>query len=260
MMPQQPLDTLMVQLGLSNADLVKASTEQLSFKMVQKGRKGRRLTINVQEKILKALLAAKPDLKVRRRELFHYEPDEFVVTQISDAMALIAAKKIKYPQYVDLLVEAGIGRYAVDVAAHRITFYGPAGEAHTEQGPVVSQQRSGMYHESGIRSAIKDAQMEVIDHPTFLKRIHEAGIVSYEVNTRNREIRYKGEEQSYKESIPLTNAEPRIETPAPVKKISGGVKAGKSGKTPRAVRTLKKRKVWKAVKLHRVKQRQFKRH
>ena len=65
-----PFDALMTQLGLTNADLVKASTDQLTFKMVQKGRKGRRLTINGQEKILRALLTLKPDLKTVRQDLF----------------------------------------------------------------------------------------------------------------------------------------------------------------------------------------------
>lgn len=48
-------DELMSELGLSNADLVNASTEQLTFKMVQKARKGKPLTPNVQNKIIAAL-------------------------------------------------------------------------------------------------------------------------------------------------------------------------------------------------------------
>ena len=51
----QPLDGVMRELGLSNHDLVAASTEQLTHKMVQKGRKGRRLTANARNKILNAL-------------------------------------------------------------------------------------------------------------------------------------------------------------------------------------------------------------
>ena len=51
----QSLNDLMTERGLSNADLVKASTEQLTFKMVQKARKGKPLTPNVQKKILAAL-------------------------------------------------------------------------------------------------------------------------------------------------------------------------------------------------------------
>lgn len=59
-MPTSPLDELMTERGLSNADLVKASTEQLTFKMVQKARKGKPLTPNVQNKILAALKVLVP--------------------------------------------------------------------------------------------------------------------------------------------------------------------------------------------------------
>jgi glycerol-3-phosphate dehydrogenase len=68
----QPLDALMTSLGLSNHDLVAASTEQLSHKMVQKGRKGRRLTPKIKTKILNALLIAVPDRAFAHRDLFNY--------------------------------------------------------------------------------------------------------------------------------------------------------------------------------------------
>ena len=53
----QPLDEIMQANDLSNHDLVAASTEQLSHKMVARGRKGRRLKRKAQEKILAALNA-----------------------------------------------------------------------------------------------------------------------------------------------------------------------------------------------------------
>ncbi|HNX68639.1 MAG TPA: hypothetical protein PLL75_05890 [Candidatus Omnitrophota bacterium] len=68
----QPLDGMMVRLGLSNNDLVKASTQQLSHKVVQKGRKGRRLTLNAQQKILTALKAVTPDERWTLKDLFNY--------------------------------------------------------------------------------------------------------------------------------------------------------------------------------------------
>jgi hypothetical protein len=55
---EQPLDPLLVELGLKPHDLVAASTEQITHKMVQRGCKGRRLTKNVQGKLLRALNAA----------------------------------------------------------------------------------------------------------------------------------------------------------------------------------------------------------
>lgn len=52
---EQPLNRLMAELGLKSHDLVAASTEQITHKMVQRGCKGRRLTKNVQGKLLRAL-------------------------------------------------------------------------------------------------------------------------------------------------------------------------------------------------------------
>lgn len=68
----QPLDEVMTKLGLSNADVVKASTEQLTHKMVAKGRKGRRLTMNVQSKILRAVNSISTGREFTLKELFNY--------------------------------------------------------------------------------------------------------------------------------------------------------------------------------------------
>jgi len=68
----QPLDEVMSRLGFSNSDLVKISTEQLSHKMVQKGRKGRRLTPKIQHKILDALRALKPEDNFALKDIFNY--------------------------------------------------------------------------------------------------------------------------------------------------------------------------------------------
>lgn len=54
----QPLDALMEKHGLKNHDVVAASKDGLTHKQVQKGRKGRRLTRNIQDKIVTAFSAA----------------------------------------------------------------------------------------------------------------------------------------------------------------------------------------------------------
>ena len=51
----QPLNELLEKWGLDNHELVKASKEQLTHKQVQKARKGRRVSANIQRKILNAL-------------------------------------------------------------------------------------------------------------------------------------------------------------------------------------------------------------
>ena len=68
----QPLDALMIKYGLSNHALVAASTEQLSHKVVQRARKGRRLTIRAKAKVLSALHSALPEQKFAHRDLFNY--------------------------------------------------------------------------------------------------------------------------------------------------------------------------------------------
>lgn len=219
----QPIDVLMTKLGLTNAQLVKASTEQLSFKMVQKARKGRRLAPHIQEKILTAFLTVRPDLVLRRRDLFRYAMDQTIIDAIQNALARSRKREIKYPQFVELLTLAGVTGYTAEVASNRITFYGAHGEAYIEQGPMMSQAALGAYNEEGLRSAIHDAQKEIIDHPEFLKRIYEAGITTYEVNCRSRKIEYKSGTQSYKErlSLPVPRTEavpPRIEEKRPEKK------------------------------------------
>ncbi len=68
---EQPLARLLMELGLKSHDLVAASTEQITHKMVARGSKGRRLTKNVQEKLLRALNAASGNTYVLA-DLFTY--------------------------------------------------------------------------------------------------------------------------------------------------------------------------------------------
>ena len=67
----QPLDTIMEERGLKNHDLVAASKDGLTHKQVQKGRRGRRLTRNIQDKIVAALSASTGEVYKLDR-LFNY--------------------------------------------------------------------------------------------------------------------------------------------------------------------------------------------
>ncbi|MCB1091492.1 MAG: hypothetical protein KDL87_08170 [Verrucomicrobiae bacterium] len=73
----QPLDALMDELAVENHALVAASTEQLTHKQVQKGRKGRRLTPSIQRKIVHALNALCAAQGIERKfqigDLFTYD-------------------------------------------------------------------------------------------------------------------------------------------------------------------------------------------
>jgi hypothetical protein len=70
--PKAPLETILTERHLSNDDLVSASTEQLTFKQVQKARAGKKITANIEGKIVRALNAC-GQANYRQRELFPRE-------------------------------------------------------------------------------------------------------------------------------------------------------------------------------------------
>lgn len=67
----QPISAIMDQHGLKAHDLVSASTEQITHKMVARACKGRRLTSHVQQKILRALNHASGQM-FQRSDVFTY--------------------------------------------------------------------------------------------------------------------------------------------------------------------------------------------
>ncbi len=69
----QPLDALMNAHEMTNAMLAGHSKEQLTIKEVNKARKGRLLTCNIQSKIVRAMNAALPESVFMIKDLFTYE-------------------------------------------------------------------------------------------------------------------------------------------------------------------------------------------
>jgi hypothetical protein len=63
----------MAERGLKPADLVRASRDQLTHKMVSRAMKGRRLTRNTMEKVVRAYNLA-CEGAATQRELFNYPP------------------------------------------------------------------------------------------------------------------------------------------------------------------------------------------
>ena len=69
---EQPIAKIMALHGLKANDLVVNSLDQITHKMVGRALKGRRLTLNVQAKILRALNKA-AGKEYQRRDLFNYK-------------------------------------------------------------------------------------------------------------------------------------------------------------------------------------------
>jgi hypothetical protein len=67
----QPMAKILAERNLKPHDLVAASTQQLTHKMVSRACKGRRLTLNTQTKVLDALNAA-AGKNYSLRDLFNY--------------------------------------------------------------------------------------------------------------------------------------------------------------------------------------------
>ncbi len=68
---EQPITRIMVERALKPHDLVAASSQQITHKMVSRACKGRRLTRNVQHKVLDALNRA-ADAQYALSDLFTY--------------------------------------------------------------------------------------------------------------------------------------------------------------------------------------------
>ena len=72
---EQPLAALMLEHKLSPKDLVDASPDQMTHKMISRGTKGRRLTPNTMGKVLRALNAASKS-SYALADLFNYTASE----------------------------------------------------------------------------------------------------------------------------------------------------------------------------------------
>ena len=69
----QPLDAIMTEKQIKNTDLVKAAPPGfITHKQIQKGRKGRRLSMHMQDKVLDALNAFVAPESYEFKELFNY--------------------------------------------------------------------------------------------------------------------------------------------------------------------------------------------
>lgn len=70
---EQPLARLMAERGLRASDLVAASGEQVTHKMVARAMRGRRLTARTMAKVHRAWLRA-ADSELPEQALFSYRP------------------------------------------------------------------------------------------------------------------------------------------------------------------------------------------
>jgi len=69
----QPLDAVMTEKGIKNHDLVEVAPPGfITHKQIQKGRKGRRLSMHMQDKVLDALNAFVAPESYEFKDIFNY--------------------------------------------------------------------------------------------------------------------------------------------------------------------------------------------
>ena len=68
---KQPIASILEEYKIKRKDLVECSTEQITYKMVSRACKGRRLTDNVKHKMLNALMIA-TNSRFALEDLFTY--------------------------------------------------------------------------------------------------------------------------------------------------------------------------------------------
>ena len=69
----QPLDAIMTEKGIKNHDLVEVAPPGfITHKQIQKGRKGRRLSMHMQDKVLDALNAFIAPESYEFKDIFNY--------------------------------------------------------------------------------------------------------------------------------------------------------------------------------------------
>jgi uncharacterized protein YbcV (DUF1398 family) len=112
---------------------------------------------------------------------------------IQTALEQSARGEISYPTLAQILVNAGIRSYHVDVAAHTATYHGE-GEPFTHQGQAIAhpQEPPPLFREDALKAAIIANQRKEIDYEEFLRRIWQSGTTVYDVDLEEKTVTYRG--------------------------------------------------------------------
>ncbi len=112
---------------------------------------------------------------------------------------------LTYPQFVQLLIDAGVTSYHVDVATHAISYRRGVDEIHAEIGAPTAPPGAtpSPFSEAGLVAAIQENQQGKSTYSVFLQRIWAAGVTAYDVDLTGRTITYRGARgETHAEHIP----------------------------------------------------------
>ncbi|MFW2570637.1 DUF1398 family protein [Legionella sp. 29fVS95] len=109
---------------------------------------------------------------------------------------------IIFPEHVKTLAEMGVIRYEVDLQANRIHYYFNDKTTHMEEIALNQAPMSNHFDKESVQKTISAIQQQMIDYPTFLKRIMAAGTQQYIVDIIAQQVIYLGKEEQLIEDFP----------------------------------------------------------
>lgn len=117
---------------------------------------------------------------------------------IHESTALSFEGKISFPEVVQKLIGIEIERYRADLVRMEKIFYHKKGDTLVEcfeldKAPQIALE----FDVSKVQDAIKQIQQKSITYPEFLKRIMQAGTVSYDVYIDGKNVIYFGRKGNF---------------------------------------------------------------
>jgi uncharacterized protein YbcV (DUF1398 family) len=113
------------------------------------------------------------------------------------------AGKLRFPEVVSRLMEAGVESYFVDFARGQDTIYMADGKSHTEAMVFPMKPIAEDFSHASIVAAIRGAQADTIRYPEFAERSAAAGVIAYWAFLTGRKVVYFGRKgEAHTEEFP----------------------------------------------------------
>ena len=102
------------------------------------------------------------------------------------------AGKLRFPEVVGMLIDAGVESYFADLLRGEETFYTTDGETHRERMTLPPAKIAGDFSQPRLVAAIRAAQADQIRYPEFVKQAAAAGTIAYWAFLTGKKVIYFG--------------------------------------------------------------------
>jgi len=102
------------------------------------------------------------------------------------------AGRLRFPEVVAGLLEAGVESYCADLVRGEKVYYMPSGETLVVKSTLPVSVIAEEFSQAGLVAAIRGAQADTIRYPEFLRQTRAAGVVAYRVFLTGRRAVYFG--------------------------------------------------------------------